>query len=146
MENTSGDKTLALWASKKLSLFLIFKLSENSGGSTRCVIEDFSSDVLRLSWAGETDLSRRGEFILSLQGASRTISDIDVPDLISGSDLINPNEPFVRITLPSGGIFWLVMMCPSELDEMDANKYVAVSEAVGRDAELSSGKVVGSYS
>ncbi len=143
MGNTSGDKTLALWASKKFSLFLIFKLSENSGGSTRCVIEDLSSDVLRLSWAGETDLSRRGEFILSLKGASLTISAIDVPDLISGSDFINPNEPFVRIVLPSGDRFWLVMMQPSELDEIDMNKYVAVSEAVGRDEELSSDRTIG---
>jgi hypothetical protein len=143
MGSTSGDKSLALWASKKFSLFLIFKLSGNSGGSTVCVIEDFSSDVLRLSWAGETELSRRGEFILSLQGASRTITDIDVPDLISGSDLIDPNEPFVRIILPSGDRFWLVMMRPSELDDIDVNKYVAVSEAVRRDEELSSGRVTG---
>jgi len=143
MGSTSGDKSLALWASKKFSLFLIFKLSGNSGGSTVCVIEDFSSDALRLSWAGETELSRRGEFILSLQGASRTITDIDVPDLISGSDLIDPNEPFVRILLPSGDRFWLVMMRPSELDDIDLNKYVAVSEAVRRDEELSSGKVTG---
>ena len=142
MGSTSGDKSLALWASKKFSLFLIFKLSGNSGGSTVCVIEDFSSDVLRLSWAGETELSRRGELTLSLQGASRTITDIDVPDLISGSDFIDPNEPFVRIILQSGDRFWLVMMRPSELDDIDV-KYAAVSEAVRRDAELSSGKVAG---
>jgi hypothetical protein len=143
MGNTSGDKSLELWASKKFPLFLIFKLSGNSGGSTVCVIEDFSSDVLRLSWAGETELNRRGEFILSLQGASRTISDIDVPDLISGSDFIDPNEPFVKIALPSGDRFWLVMMRPSELDDIDPNKYVAISEAVRRDEELSSGRAIG---
>jgi len=139
MGNTSGDKSLALWASKKFSLFLIFKLSGNSGGSTVCVIEDFSSEVLRLSWAGETELNCRGVFILSLQGASRTISDIEVPDLISGSDFIDPNEPFVKITLPSGDRFWLVMMRPSELDD----RYVTVSDAVQRDKELSSGGTIG---
>jgi|SRR5882724_249124 len=143
MENITGDKTLTLWASKRFSLFLIFKLSDNSGGSTRCVIEEFSSDVLRLSWAGETDLSRRGEFILSLRGASRTISDIDVPDLISGSDFIDPNESFVRITLPSEDRFWLVMMRPSELDDLDANRHNAIGEAVRRDEELSSGRAIG---
>lgn len=134
MENTSGDKSLTLWASKKFSLFLIFKLSGGSGGSTVCVIEEFSSDVLRLSGAGETEL-RRGEFILPLQGASRTISDIDVPDLLSGSDFIDPNEPFVKISLRSGDRFWLVMMRPFELDE-----------AIRREEELSFGKVAGSYS
>ena len=131
----SGDKTLALWAAKKFSLFLIFKLSDNSGGSTKCVIEDFSADVLRVSWAGETEASRRGELILSLQGTSRTISDIDVPDLMSGTDFIDRNEPFVRIILPSGARFWFVMMRPLELDE-----------AIRREEELSFGKVAGSYS
>jgi hypothetical protein len=131
-EDRSGDKSLALWASKKLSLFLIFKLSGNSGGSTVCVIEDFSFDVLRLSWPGETELGRRGEFIISLHGASRTISEIDVPGLASGSDFIDPNEPFVQVTLPSGDRFWLVMMRPSELDD-----------AMKRDEELSSGKIIG---
>ena len=143
MRNTSGDKTLAVWAAKKFSLFLIFKLSGNSGGSTRCIIENFSSDALRLSWAGETDLSRRGELILSLQGASRTISDIDVPDLVSGSDFIDPNEPFVKIVLPSGERFWLVMMRPSELDDVNVDRYLAVSQAVRRSEELSSGRAIG---
>ena len=126
------EKMLTWWASKKLSLFLIFKLSEGSGGSARCVIEDFSSEVLRLSWAGETDLNRRGEFILALKGASLTTSNIEVGELVSGSDFIDPNEPFVRITLPSGNTFWLVMMRPSELDE-----------AILRDEELSSGRIAG---
>ena len=97
-----------------------------------CVIENFSPDLLRLSWSGETELSRRGELIISLQGASRTISEIDVPDLASGSDFIDSNEPFVRVTLPSGDRFWFVMMRPSELDD-----------AMKRDEELSSGKVAG---
>ena len=137
MKETSGDKSLALWASKKFSLFLIFKLVGNSGGSTKCVIEDFSADALRLSWAGETELHRRGELIISLHGASRTISEIDLPNLVSGSDFIDPNEPFVNIALPSGDRFWLVMMRPSEVDEYN------VSEAGRRDEQLSSGKVAG---
>lgn len=142
MENTSSDEWLALWASKKFGLFLIFKLSGGSGGSTACVIEEFSSNVLRLSWAGETELIR-GEFILALQGASRTISDIDTLDLVSGSGFIDPNEPFVRITLPTGDRFLLVMMRPSEVDEIDENAFVAFMEAVERDEELSSSKVTG---
>lgn len=117
MPDTSGDKSLALWASKKFSLFLIFKLSGNSGGSTVCVIDEFSSDVLRLSWPGETELTRRGTFIISLQGASRTISEIDATELVSGSDFIDPNERFVRITLPSGDRFWFAMMRPNDLDD-----------------------------
>src|SRR6266550_329331 len=115
MSNRSADELLALWASMRLSLFFIFEVPGKSGGSTVCVIEEFSNDRLRLSWPGETSLSRSGEFIISPKEASRTISDIDVPDLISGSDFIDPNEPFVRITLPSGDRFWLVMMRPSEL-------------------------------
>ena len=141
MEETSGDKSLALWASKKFSLFLVFRLSGNSGGSTVCVIEDFSSDVLRLSWPGETELIR-GELILSLKGASRTIADID-PDLISGSDFISFNEPFVKIILPSGDRFWLVTMHPSDFDDLDENKYYVINEIMRRHEELASDKVAG---
>jgi hypothetical protein len=110
----SGDKSLALWASKKLSLFVIFKFSGDSGGSTPCVvIDEFSPSVLRLSWPLEPSGKVRGELIISLQSASRIISDIDVPELVSGSDFIDPNEAFVLITLPSGDRFWLAEMSRS---------------------------------
>ncbi len=115
--NTSGDKSLALWAEKKCSLFVIFKFPGNSGGSTSCVIDEFSPAVLRLSWTGETELHRRGELIISIQGASRIITAIDAPALVSGTDFIDPNEPFVLVTLPSGDRYWLVMSRPSELDD-----------------------------
>jgi hypothetical protein len=115
--STSGDKSLSLWAAKKFSLFLIFKLSGNSGGSTSCVIDDFSADLLRLSWPGENELVRRGELVISLQGASRIISGIDLPELVSGSDFIDPHEPFVLVTLPNNDRFWLVMSRPSALDD-----------------------------
>jgi len=96
MADRSADELLALWASRRLSLFFIFGVPGKSGGSTVCVIEEFSNDRLRLSWPGETNLSRPGEFIISLKEASRTISDIDVSDLISGSDFIDSKEPFFR--------------------------------------------------
>lgn len=115
--NTSGDKSLSLWAANKFSLFLIFKLSGNSGGSTTCVIDELSADVLRLSWSGENELVRRGEFVISLAGGSRVISAIDAPELVSGADFIDPHEPFVLITLPSGDRYWLVMSRPSALDD-----------------------------
>jgi hypothetical protein len=97
--NNSADKSLALWAAKKFRLFLIIEMSENSGGSTSCVIDEFVSDVLRLFWPSETDV-RRGELIISLKGASRTIAGMDIKPLC-GSDYIDPHEPFVCITLPN---------------------------------------------
>lgn len=113
----SGDKSLSLWAAKKFSLFLIFKLSGNSGGSTTCVIDDLSAEVLKLSWPGENELVRRGELVISLEGSSRIISSIDVPELVSGADFIDPHEPFVLITVPSGDRYWLVMSHPSALGD-----------------------------
>jgi hypothetical protein len=111
----SADKSLALWAAKKFRLFLIIEMSENSGGSTSCVIDELSPDVLRLSWLSETEV-RRGELIISLKGASRTIAGMDTKPLC-GSDYIDPHEPFVCITLPNNDRFWLVMMRPSEVDD-----------------------------
>ena len=35
------------------------------------------------------------------------------------------------------------MMRPSELDEVDVDKYVAISEAIQRDEELLSGRTIG---
>jgi len=137
MSNRSADELLALWASRRLSLFFIFEVPGKSGGSTVCVIEEFSNDRLRLSWPGETDLGRPGEFIISLKEASRTISDIDVSDLISGSDFIDRKEPFVRITFPSGETHWLVMMLGSGFDDFH------ISEAVRRHEELASGRIFG---
>jgi hypothetical protein len=101
------------------------------------VIEEFSNDRLRLSWPGETNLSRAGESIISLKEASRTISDIDESDLISGSDFIDRNEPFVRITFPPGETNWLVMMLGSGFDDFD------ISEAIRRHEELASGRIFG---
>jgi hypothetical protein len=115
--DTVADKLLSSWAAEKSSLFMIFKIAKDSGGSTSCVIDKFSSHLLRLSWPGQHELLRRGEFVLSLIGASRTISGIDPPELVSGADFINPSEPFVLITLPSGDRFWLVTSRGFELDE-----------------------------
>ena len=86
---------------------------------------------------GETNLGRPGEFIISLKEASRTISDIDVSDLISGSDFIDSKEPFVRITFPSGETYWFVMMLGSGFDDFH------ISEAVRRHEELASGRIFG---
>ena len=118
-------------------MFCISESPGKSGSSTVCVIEEFSNDTLRLSWPGETNLSRRGESIILLKEASRTISDIDDSDLISGSDFIDRNEPFVRITLPSGETHWLVMMLGSGFDDFH------ISEAVRRHEELASGRIFG---
>jgi hypothetical protein len=115
--DTSGDKKLALWAANKVSVFVIFKLSGESGGSTPCVIDEFSPEVLRLKWSLEPSDTVRGELVISLQGASRIVSDIDVRALVSGSNLIDPNEAFVLVTVPSGDRYWLAMMRPSELDD-----------------------------
>ncbi len=112
MSNRSADELLALWASRRLSLFFIFEVPGKSGGST-------------------------GEFIISVKEASRTISDIDVSDLISGSDFIDRKEPFVRITFPSGETHWLVMMLGSGFDDFH------ISEAVRRHEELASGRIFG---
>ena len=95
---------------------MIFKFSGESGGSTPCVIDEFSPEVLRLKWSLEPSDTVRGELVISLQGASRIVSDIDVPALVSGSNLIDPNEAFVLVTLPSGDRYWLAMTRPSELD------------------------------
>lgn len=96
MSNRSVNELLALWAAQKLSLFLIFERTGQYHGSNVCVIEDFSDETLRLSWSGETELSRRGELIIPLTGASKTISEIGGPLSTSVSDFINPNELFVR--------------------------------------------------
>lgn len=114
--DTSGDKSLALWAAKKFSLFVIFKFSGDSGGSTRCEIDEFSKAVLRLSWPIEPEGTRRGELVISLKGASRAISATDLGEIVSGHDFIDPHEKFVLITLPSGEKYWLVMMRPLELE------------------------------
>lgn len=110
-------KLLALWAAKKTSLFMIFKMAKDSGGSTSCVIDTFSPDALRLSWPGENKSVRRGELVISLQGATPTVSGIDLPEVVSGADFVNPSEPFVLMTLPSGDRFWLVPSRSFELDD-----------------------------
>jgi hypothetical protein len=115
--NNRGDQSLALWAAKKFRLFLIMELSDSSGGSTSCVIDEFSSDLLRLSWPSETE-NHRGELVVSLRGASRTIDTIGARKLVSGSNYFDPNEPFVCVTLPNGDKLWLVMMRPSEADDV----------------------------
>jgi len=51
--DTSGDEKLALWASNRVSIFVIFKLRGESGGSTPCVIDEFSQEILRLKWSLE---------------------------------------------------------------------------------------------
>lgn len=115
--DTSGDKELALWTANRASVFVIFKLSGESGGSTPCVIDEFSPEVLRLKWSLEPSDTVKGELVISLQGASRIVSDIDVTALVSGSNLIDPNEAFVLVTLPSGDRYWLAMMRPSDLED-----------------------------
>jgi len=136
MSKRSVDELLVLWASEKLSLFLIFQRTGKYGGSNVCVIEDLSDEALRLSWSGETELVRRGELLIPLEGAAKTISDIDV-SLLTVSDFINPNEPFVRIALPSGETYWLVMMLGEDFDDFH------IAEALRRSHELESGKIFG---
>jgi len=70
-----------------------------------------------LSWPGEFESVRGGEFVISLQGASRTVSGIDVAELVSGADFINHSENFVLITLLSGDRFWLVSSRGFQLDD-----------------------------
>jgi hypothetical protein len=86
--NNRGDKSLGLWAAKKSRLFLIMELSDSSGGSTSCIIDEFSSDLLRLSWPSETE-NRRGELVVSLRGASRTVEALGARKLVSGSNYFN---------------------------------------------------------
>jgi hypothetical protein len=137
MSKRSVDELLVLWASEKLSLFLVFQRAGKYGGSNVCIIEDLSDQTLRLSWSGETELHRRGELLIPLEGAAKTISDIDVSLLASVSDFINPNEPFVRIALPSGEIYWLVMMLGLGFDDFH------IAEALRRSHELESGAIFG---
>jgi len=116
LETVAAD-LLGLWAAEKTSLFMIFKVSKDSGGSTSCVIDTLSPDSLRLSWPGEDKYIRRGEVVISLEGASCTVSGINLPELVSGADFVNPSEPFVLITLASGDRFWLVPSRGFDLDE-----------------------------
>ena len=45
------------------------------------------------------------------------VSDIDLPEVVSGADFVNPSEPFVLITLLFGDRFWLVPARGFDLDD-----------------------------
>lgn len=131
--STSVDNKLAFWDSRKRSLFLIFKLSGDSGGSTPCVIDKFSPEALRLSWSLEPSGKARGELIISLRGAERRISDIDPRELVSGSNLIDSDDAFVLITLPTGDRYWLTVMSRLEDEDWTRLSMESLARAYGDD-------------
>jgi hypothetical protein len=111
MSETSARNLLGLWADKSFPMFISFKFGDSSG-STRCVIAELSTSILRLSW------EPHGELIVPLEKASFDISKVDPTEVLSGSDWLGKGEECVSIVLPSNDWCLLVMMRPSAMDDI----------------------------